>query len=100
MKLVIESPENDLEEFWKIIKGCAKGFEGAMGCECLWDINHPHCPATTIQEVRDMLPKGCEAREIYDRIETYCDLRNGRETKYVQELQMRNMITFYITLRY
>lgn len=50
-----------------------------MGCECLWDINHPHCPATTIQEVRDMLPKGCEAREISDRVETYCNVRNGKE---------------------
>ena len=80
MKLIIDSLEDDPEELWKIVKGCAKGFEGAMGCECLSDIDSPHCPATTMQEVRDLLPKGCDKGEFFDWVETYCNVRNGKET--------------------
>ena len=79
MKLVIDVLEDDQEERWKIVKACAKGFEGAMGCECLSDIDSPYCPATTFQEVRDLMPKGCNKREFSDWVETYCNVRNGKE---------------------
>ena len=64
-----------------------------MRCECLSDIDSPYCPATTFQEVRDLLPKGCDKREFSDWVETYCHTKGllsnplvaTKSAQYVEE---------------
>ena len=81
---IVGDIKENKEKMWKKLKKCAKDFEKARGCECLFGINDPNCPYTTNQELEEnfyqFMRVSDECGYWAMHVMNYCYVRNGSET--------------------